>query len=198
MHDGDGLYLLNPARAERLEDWLKRSLKPDGEQLDVLNDIGSPRPHPHHGLRYPAYPCTCVTVGGTVDPWCLIRPVRLPPDFVDLIRGPQARRYLWLDEVEQIQPSRCALPLEIRELTADPEEVGMGALRAVPVEHSALGTFSLEPLSHFVDFELDDGASLVARESVDGKRGRGRTRREPPVTLIVCDPWEETGSGEPT
>ena len=156
-----------------LNEWNENQLSIEQEQLRVLDAIGGTTPKywiGHDGVI--AIPCAISTHSGEcIDP-AVVWVTKRPPidDFISRIRLYQ--------NISAVEPSRFALPLDVRRATVLAREIQMGfaPTRVVAVN----GT----------PFVLHWATSLLDQDGITGKEIRLSAkpyRRDEPVTIAEAD-----------
>jgi len=160
-------------RLDILNEWNENQLSIEQEQLRVLDAIGGTTPKywiGHDGVI--AIPCAISTHSGEcIDP-AVVWVTKRPPidDFISRIRLYQ--------NISAVEPSRFALPLDVRRATVLAREIQMGfaPTRVVAVN----GT----------PFVLHWATSLLDQDGITGKEIRLSAkpyRRDEPVTIAEAD-----------
>ncbi len=107
-------------KLELIEEWNISPIHLTNEQLEILTKIGSTPPDIYgNGRQYRQTPCRVVAKTGEIFNFAIISQQQHTP-------FEEHRKYRLVTEIQDIQPSPCALPLEVRIATTQAEEMSYG------------------------------------------------------------------------
>jgi hypothetical protein len=138
------LFLINPIRKIILEEWGNKNLKIPDRFESVLDEIGS--------IDH-KYPCKIEFKNKEINDFCLLKLTTFPPGFFEAFYGEKTEN-IYIDEIENIEPSRYALPQLVRNETMNPVEFRMGSYLPVMIEDGNGQTHKIYPFECFTRSEI--------------------------------------------
>lgn len=175
-----------------LKRWNNKKLKPSNKILQKLKDIGATPPDIYGNQKeFIRIPCKCRFINGEVLDKCIISFQKKPPLESDYNKN-LLKRIKYLDEIENIFPSKYALNKNLRVLTTQAKEIRMGfaPTRAKAPNGSH---YILNWTTDFFDMDGIKGGKLIFVNNSEVKHEREMIYDKTPyddITYIIGD-WDD-------